>query len=174
MEIRREMWMGAGALAFIGVVAWMIPPTTPLAPLANIGRLRASGVSGTASMAGAEAATPMAPSFPPGGSASDATPVADNAAPPMRLADAAPPQPRWHDRSSYDGDDQAEDQDQDQDAPPSPDQAFAMGYRWAQANGVDDRRACRRWHGPAEVGCLAFLHASDSGDDDTDVAQGPQ
>ncbi len=169
MEIRREMWMGAGALAFLGVVVWMIPPTTPLAPVAASVRARA-GNSGNASAVAATMPAPVAaPTIPP----ADATPVtADATPPPPRFAEAVPPQPRWRDAPSDDAD--SDDADQN---PASPDQAFAMGYRWAQSNEIGDSRDCRRWRGPAEVGCLAYLHASDSGDDEDeeeDVARPPQ
>jgi hypothetical protein len=150
MEITREMWIGAGALAFVGTVVLMLPPTTPVAPIATSVRPHARG----------NASPPAdAPAFQDHASV---TPVADRPAismPPVRsepeLASREPdPAPRWRESDPSDDGDQA-----------APDPDFTMGYRWAEANGVFERRDCRRWRGsPAEDGCRAYLRDAEDGE----------
>lgn len=161
------MRIGAGALAFIGVVVWMIPPTTPVAPMAATTRLHANGVVKPPIDAPAFAVSAPAPIATPG---ITPTPVTQDSAMPTRFAEASPPPPRWRDRAPA-GDDEQDDV--------SPETVFATGYRWAEANDVSERRDCRRWRGsPAEAGCRAYLRDSDDGDagddEDRDVAPEPQ
>ncbi|WP_404710869.1 hypothetical protein [Sphingomonas sp. MMS24-J13] len=166
----REIRIGVGALAFVGVVVMMLPPTTPLAPAGTPTRPRAAAaaIAQDPSASGiAEPAyyTPPLPAMP----ASNPTPVSQDSAMPTRYADAAPVQPRWRDPAPADADDQGQ---------AGSDDAFATGYRWAEQNGIEDRRDCRRWRGsPAESGCRAFLRDSDVGDDHSEdeyVADMPQ
>jgi hypothetical protein len=173
MEMTREMWFGAGAgaIAFIGAVAWMVPPTTPVAPMAASARPRASSVAKPASdapqFAGADVASqipaPIAPAI------ATPTPVTQENAMPTRLADATPPRPRWRDVATADRD--------EDDA--VPEETFDTGYRWAEANDIVDRRDCRRWRGsPAWDGCRVYLREADVRDpadpEDRDVASEPQ
>jgi hypothetical protein len=170
MEITREMRIGAGALAFIGVVVLMLPPTTPLAPAGTAARPHAGAAviakdPSALAVAGPASYAPPPPAMP----ASSPTPVAPESAAPTRFADAAPVQPRWRDAAPADAD------DQDQ---AGSDDAFTLGYRWAEQNGIEDRRDCRRWRGsPAESGCRAFLRDSDDGDagsEEEPVADAPR
>lgn len=167
MEITREMWIGAGALAFIGAVVWMVPPTTPVAPMASAVRPRVSGVAKPPIDAPAFAASAPPPVATPGISP---TPVTPESAMPTRFAEATPPRPRWREVASADRDDEDSG---------SPEDAFDTGYRWAEANDIAERRDCRRWRSsPAEAGCRAYLRDSDDrepGDgEDQDVAREPQ
>jgi hypothetical protein len=163
MQITREMRIGAGALAFIGAVVWMIPPTTPVAPVGTAVRPHRSGlvapVTDYAGGTGYEA-----PVYVPPPVGEPPAPVAREAAPPPRLAQAEPVQPRWRDTGSNYA---------DEDPEALPDRAFETGYRWAEENGIEERRDCRRWRGsPAEDGCRQYVR--DAGDDDRGVAWEPQ
>jgi hypothetical protein len=150
MQITREMWIGAGVLAFVGTVVLMLPPTTPVAPVATSVRPHARGNASPPVQAPPfqDYAAVAPPAARPAVSMPPTQPVSE-------LASRDPvPSPRWRDSEpAYDGD----------DAAPDPD--FTMGYRWAEANGVFERRDCRRWRGsPAEDGCRAYLRDAEDGD----------
>jgi hypothetical protein len=165
MEITREMWIGAGALAFVGAVVLMVPPTIPVAPVAT--SVRPHARSAASPSVNAPAFTDYAAATGGGSGAPVSTPSPGNLAPPaierepeMAARDTdSVPSPRWRDAPSV----AAEDEDRD-----SPDPDFTMGYRWAEQNGVFERRDCRRWRGsPAEDGCRAYLRDADGDDEGT-------
>jgi hypothetical protein len=145
MQITREMGIGAGALAFVGVVAWMVPPTTPVAPMgtkaqpgARGSAIRAPSAS-TLSFAGpVVAAAPYVPPAP--------VPV-ERQAEPVAIE---PAPPRWREAEP--------DYADDEEKAAGPDQDYVAGYRWAEETGIAGRRDCRRWRGsPAEDGCRAYV-----------------
>jgi hypothetical protein len=159
MEITREMWIGAGALAFVGTVVLMVPPTIPVAPVATSVRPHARSTASPPTNAPAftdyEAANiPAPPAYGPPRNPRPAA-VEEQVESAARDDDAIP-SPRWRDAAPI----PSEDADQ---AMPDPD--FSMGYRWAEANGALERRDCRRWRGSAaEDGCRAYLRDTDQGD----------
>lgn len=151
MKMTRQMWVATGAVALIGAVAWMLPPTTPIGP----------GGAGARPQQVRARSTAVATSLPaPAPAVRDASPGYAPSPPDLDAAERAGPRPPRTAQPRQP--DPAFDNEGDQD---QPDPAFVTGYRWAEDSGIERRRACRRWRGsPAEDGCLAYLRdAEDEG-----------
>jgi hypothetical protein len=158
MILSRPIAIGGGVAALGLAVAWMVPPTTPIA-------------------------RQIAPTVP---HVAKAAPQAYTAAPPAyAFYDTSPPVDQSADtdvkaamRSRWQADDG---QDRGAPAPPpeqdrgfarypyaDPQAEFDRGYRWAARRQAEDPRECRRWTDtPVEDGCLAYLRdAAERGDAD--------
>ena len=148
MQVTREMRIGAAALAFIGAVAWMLPPTTPVAPISGPGQYAVRPRPLVTAAAYPPVGDP--PETLDGGSQAPPIPI-DRAADPL----PDPASPRWRDPS-----------DAADDGRPDPD--FMTGYDWAEAKAIGRRDDCGRWRGTAaEDGCRTFL--SDTAERENDA-----
>lgn len=169
MKITREMRFAAGALAFVGAVIWMLPPTQPTGPGGSPGRTVAARPARAAPKTSPEPTLPDA-FGPPALQPSSPRP------PEAQTAERAPPRPT----ETAEADEQAAAADTDADANAEEDAdrdgrdpEFVRGYRWAEANDVARRRECRRWRGsPAEDGCRAYLRDAEEAEDDPDADPG--
>lgn len=154
MQFTREMRIGAAALAFIGAIAWMLPPTTPVAPVSAPGQFAVRAHASGAVSDAAYSPPPAPPgSFDAGG---EAPPIAaDRGA--ESLSD--PAAPRWRDA-----------EDAADDARPDPD--FMTGYDWAETNAIARRGDCRRWRGTAaEDGCRTFVNDAPERDAERELSE---
>lgn len=145
MALSRNAWIGIGALGFLGALAAIMPPTTPVGAERN---------------AAARPAAIRPPAPPPAPVYPDAT-ISDapGTVPPRPSQPLPPPEPpvRETDQSRQNPEPEAETAEhvltyEQLEA------AYRDGYRWAARNEVEDRRECRRFGGsPAEEGCRAFV-----------------
>ena len=178
---RPSQFAGAGA-AFVMLIAWMVPPTTPKPPAEAAWRANARSQQASA----APQQTPtvqaalLAPGYPPvyAANAGRATPPdaaiaervvetdddvltsrdepADTQAPPVQVIRASAPtitKTIEHRDADADGDVAR----------------YHSGYAWASARDVQDVRECREWRGDAgEDGCIDYLRDQDRRDERRD------
>jgi len=158
MTIARSAQIAVAILAFILVVVWMIPPTTPVAPSGRPTRPGAARPVGSLAppvsvaannfdTADTGAMLPPPPPLPP-------LPAPTPAANPTVASRAEPAEPAEATEDYASGDEDS-------------DPYFRAGYRWAERNDIRDANECRVWRGtPREDGCLAYVEeAPDSAPD---------
>ena len=146
--------LGAAAAAFVLLIAWMAPPTTPKPPAGASWRTEAK--------ARQPSVTTVAPDrFARAGPRAAAGPLL--LVQPERVAVAAEPKPYRAAapvrRVRDDVDDVDDDRQQDgQDDGGNGDARYHDGYAWAARMAVEDARACRQPRGdPGEDGCLDYV-----------------
>ena len=150
--IRSAKIAGAGT-AFAGLIAWMVPPTTPKPPEQAAWRSAAKAHPSTMPQPDRLAST-AEPAYPP--------PVVQTVATPHIRANTADadrsdrnenqPEPAVVIDHRYGNDDRRSDDDA------SDEDRYRSGYSWAADAQVQDLRECRRLRGDSgEDGCLDFV-----------------
>ena len=161
MTAKRPLAFGGAIVAFVLVVVWMMPPTTPKAAEVRPAiphRLAASPPASTLTPV-TDASFVVPPPPPPLPPAEAVTRGAQPTYPMRAPSDAyrdSPPPPRPLDEDRY--------------AYFDPQEEYDRGYRWAERRQTQDARECRRWANTlAEDGCLAFLQDKSEEDQETEA-----
>lgn len=170
--------MGGAGAAFVLLIAWMVPPTTPKPPAEPAWRAAAK-----AQQESAVQRTDFASGIVPASVGQPGPAVI----PAASVMVARPrPAPRLQADAPEQDDEQLSDDGQEPAAPapraitiehryPSADDQerrdairYRQGYSWASAADVEDPRECSRWRGdPGEDGCNDYLREQeDRGDRD--------
>ena len=164
MTVSRPLTIGGGITAFVLIVAWMVPPTTPkggatFTAASRAGQTMPRNVPATPPADASFTVPQPAPPPPVYGSADDGGAATAGPSPVPGPSDRGPSRSAPH---------IAADSDVERYAFANPQEEFDRGYRWAERRQVDDPRTCRRWaQTPREDGCLAFLQdAPEQGDDE--------